>query len=356
MARKFKRGRVWYVKTKDGSGEWKNISCGKNATATDAEIIRRNYDAKELNQRHNIPVRSVSAGLVEQLKIFRETEIPRSNTGRPKGQKSITRYQAIIDNFLRFLYDRTIIKYKDVTPERMRDFFDSLIRLKRSASTYTKHRQILINFFDWSKAHNYCTESPMGLIKNPKREIKPPRFFSTQELMKIFSESKIPYTDIFKFLYLTGLRIGELGNAEINHFIDNTKSLRIPIIEGNKTKRECMQPLNKDAVVIIKRQARYRSQFDTEDARKYIFLNAEGRKLDNANIYRSLSIVLNKCKITDASPHTFRHTCASHLVIKGVSLYVVRDILRHASIRETEIYAHLSKEAIRGAIALLTVS
>jgi integrase/recombinase XerD len=196
----------------------------------------------------------------------------------------------------------------------------------------------------------------MGLIHNPKRETKPPRFFSEAELKAIFSESKPPYTDVFKFLYLTGLRIGELGNAEISHFINDTESLRIPVMEGNKTKRECMLPLNKDAISIIKRQAMYRAAFDTEDALRYIFLNAGGRKLDDANIYRNLSKVLSKCKIINASPHTFRHTCASHLVIKGVSLYIVRDILRHASIRETEIYAHLSKEAVRGAIALLTAS
>lgn len=228
--------------------------------------------------------------------------------------------------------------------------------LQRSASTITKHRQILINFFDWSIARTYSVESPMGLIRNPKREMKAPRFFSMEELDVIFAESKSPYTDIFKFLYLTGLRIGELGNAEITHFIESTKSLRIPILEGNKTKRECMQPLNKDAILIIKRQEKYREQFETPDARKYIFVNSEGTKLDDANIYRNLSTVLSRCKIQDASPHTFRHTCASHLVIKGVSLYIVRDVLRHASIRETEIYAHLSREAIRGAIALLTVS
>src|SRR5271157_3585587 len=271
MATRFKRGKSWYVKYKDPSGVWKNISCGKNATVADAEIIRRNYDAKELNRRHHVTVRSVSADLHEQLKTFRDQEIPRSNTGRPKGKKSIQRYQAIIDNFLEFLNDRAIMKYGDVIPERVRDFFDTLVSLHRSASTITKHRQILNNFFDWSIAKTYCSESPMGLIRNPKRESKPPRFFSEAELKAIFAESKPPYTDIYKFLYLTGLRIGELGNAEITHFIETTKSLRIPVVEGNKTKRECMQPLNKDALSIIKRQEKYRKQFDTPDVKKFIF-------------------------------------------------------------------------------------
>lgn len=356
MATKFKRNGIWYIKHKDGNGTWKNLTCGKAASASDAEVIRRNYDAMELNQRHHAAVRPVSTKLVEQLEIYRDTEIPRSNTGRPKGRKSIIRYKAIINNFVQFLNDRKISEYKDVTPDRARDFIDTLIAQKRSASTISKHRQILINFFDWSIAKSYCSESPMGLIKNPKREIKPPRFFSKDELKKIFAEAKQPYDDIFKFLYLTGLRIGELGNAEITHFVEEIKSLRIPVIEGNKTKRECMLPLNKDAIDIIKRQATYRKQFDTPDAKRHIFVNAEGFKLDNGNIYNNLQRILQHLKIADASPHTFRHTTASHLVIKGVSLYIVRDILRHASIRETEIYAHLSKEATAKAIKLLTVS
>lgn len=110
--------------------------------------------------------------------------------------------------------------------------------------------------------------------------------------------------------------------------------------------------MNADAVAIIEDQ---RKRISSPDSHRYIFVNDHGRKMDNANIYRALKVVMKHAKITNASPHTFRHSCASHLVIKGVSLYIVKDILRHASIRETEIYAHLSKEATRTAIDLLTV-
>jgi integrase len=114
-------------------------------------------------------------------------------------------------------------------------------------------------------------------------------------------------------------------------------------MEGNKTKREEIVPLNISALRIIELRR------GVNDSR-YIFTGLDGVKLRNSRIYNMLSSVLKKHNITNASPHTFRHTCASHLVIKGVSLYVVRDILRHASIKETEIYAHLSKEAVATAI------
>jgi integrase/recombinase XerC len=360
MATRFKRGSVWYVKHKNSAGKWENISCGREASATDAEAIRMNYSAQELNRRHKIKVREVKADLIEQLEIYRDQEVPRPGVRsmRPKGKKSIQRYQAIVNNFIEFCRERDLLTYADITPDRAKDFLESLIALERSASTITKHRQLCINFFDWSIKHGYCNEQPFEDTKNPKKEVKIPRYFSQEELKIIFKNATTPYTDIFRFLYLTGMRTGELCNAELAHFDEAKKELFVPPVEGNKTKdpKRCIVHLNDDAIKIIKRQAGYRSQFSTADSNKFIFVNNEGNKVDNANIYRALLVILKKCEIKDASPHTLRHTCASHLVIRGVSLYIVRDILRHASIRETEIYAHLSKEAVRGAIELLTVS
>lgn len=356
MATKFKRGEVWYVKYKDQSAKWKNITCGRNASATEAETIRKKYDALELNYRHKAPVRKVESGLREQLELFRDNEIPRSNTGRPKGKKSIQRYKAIVNNFIRWLDDNNYAKYSDITSTIIKPFFDGLVDLKRSSSTISKHRQILINFFDWSINQNFCIDNPATSIKNPKRDKKVPRFFSDEELKKIFAAANDQYRNIFKFLYLTGLRIGELGNLEWTDYLEHQKTITLRVIEGNKTKREEVVPLNNDAVKIVEDQKKWKEQFNTKDSHRFIFTNSIGAKLDNANIYRNLLTILKNENILNASPHTFRHTTASHLVIKGVSLYIVKDILRHASIRETELYSHLIKDPIKKALENLTIS
>ena len=339
----------WYIKYKDIDGTWKTKYCGKNATATDAETIRKKYDAEELNRRHSMRVRIIDADIYTQLSHYREEEIPKSRTGRPKSFKGIQRYKAIVDNTVEWFKLKGVKSYSDVTEDIIKGFFDDMVyRLKRSASTIQKHRQILINFFDWSISRNYCTENPVKVINNPKKEKKIPRFFSENELEKIFSEAKTPYRNVFRFLYLTGIRIGELGNLEWTDFIESQKHIVLRVIEGNKTKREEIIPLNKSALAIIEEQKTL-----TAD-NQYIFLNSHGAKLDNANIYRSLEVITKRLKIPNASPHTFRHTCASHLVIAGVSLYIVKEILRHASIKETEIYAHLSREAVATAIEKIT--
>lgn len=349
MATTFKRDGIWYIKYKDHAGAWKNKSCGPNATAAEAELIRKKHDAEEFNRRHDIDIRPVSVDFFEHLDYYREHEIPRSTTGRPKSRKTIIRYQAIPDRFKTWCGTKGYTRYQDLTGDRMRDFFDLLMGQNMSASTISKYREVLTNFFKWSVGKHLCRSVPMDQVKNPKRTKTPPRFFSVAELKAIFEEARPPYLNIFRFLFLTGMRIGELGNSEWSHYIEHLQMLRIPVMEGNKTKREEMIPLNKNAIAILEAQKIITGH------QKYIFLNNKGVKLDNENIRRALIWVMKAKEITDASPHTFRHSCASHLVIKGVSLYIVRDILRHASIRETEIYAHLSREATRSAIDKLTL-
>jgi integrase/recombinase XerC len=341
---------IWHIKYKDPFGKWKKKSCGPDATFAEAELLRNKHISEEFNRRHEIQIRPVSNDLSERLDFYREHEIPRSTTGRPKSKKSIIRYQAIPDRFKTWCGSKGYRTYSDITPGRCRDFFDVLQDNKFKASTISKYRQILIAFFKWSAAQHLCQSVPMDLIKNPKRENKLPRFFSLDELGKIFGEARPPYLNIFKFLYLTGMRIGEIGNAEWGHFLEPVALLKIPVMEGNKTKREETIPLNSSALKILAEQR------SATGHQRYMFLNLNGRKLDNENIRRALGWVLKKHNIANASPHTFRHTTASHLAIDGVSLYIIRDILRHASIRETECYAHLSKEATRAAIDRLSVA
>jgi site-specific recombinase XerD len=348
LATKYKDGRGrWHVKYKDVDGAWKDKFCGTKATATDAETIRKNYDAIELNYRHKMAVRQVQADLKEQLLLFQEHEIPKSTTGRKKSRKGIMTYQALVNTFIEWLDDQGYKYYRDITEKEARAYIDYLVELGRSASNITKARQTLSKFWGWSILQNFSQVDPFKNIPNPQRKKSSPEFYSHDELEQLFSNAKPPYNDIFRFLYLTGLRIGELGNLEWSDYIEAQSMLRIRVIEGNKTKREELLPINSDAVAIIEQQKERRS---TPESYQFIFVNMDGLKIDNANIYRHLMVTKKACKITKGSPHTFRHTCASHLVIDGVSLYVVKDILRHASIRETEGYSHLSKDPVRKAI------
>lgn len=355
MAIKFQRGKVWYVKYKDPSGKWVPISCGKNATKEDAENIRKMYDAREFNNRHNATIKLVTRPLKEAMLDFQINILPRSLTGRTKAHNTIRREKVVIDNVLRWFEDRNISRYDQVNGEILLKYFDYLEAENKAPKTRREERRILKRFYEWSIKEHYTIIDPTTEIINPKRSPGRPRFFSESELKDIFETANMPYQGMFKFLYLTGLRVGELGNLEIRDFIEPSKMILIRIMDGNKTKREETVPLNDAAIRVLKEQLEYNKRFETEDVARYCFINNLGLQIDNNNVYRALSRILKNKKIKDASPHTFRHTCASHLVIKGVSLYIVKEILRHASIKETEVYAHLSKEAVSTAIQILSV-
>lgn len=350
MATKYKAADgFWYVKYKALDGKWKTKYCGKSATASDAETIRKLYDSQELNQRHCATVRIVDTDLYQALVEYRDKEIPKSRTGRPRSRKSIQRYQAVVNNLNEFFQDRGCRQFSEAREEVVREFFDHLVsKLHRSASTVEKHRQVAINIFDWAISRHYITANPATGIPNPKRAESVPRFFSEDELVRIFADAEGQYPNIFRFLYLTGLRTGELRNLRWSDYMEDQRKIVVRVVEGNKTKREGVVPLSDAAVRIMGEQK------GLTGSGEYVFTNSKGVQLSNANIYRHLEVVTKRLNIKDTSPHTFRHTCASHLVIRGVSLYVVKDILRHRSIKETEIYAHLSKEAVATAVQLLS--
>ncbi len=343
MATRFQRGRIWYIRYKMPNGSWQMVSCGKSANSSDAELIRKKYDAEELNSRHKLTIRHIDIDLYTALEEYRKTVITRSQIGKEKARLSIRREQVCIENFVSWAKDQ-IKDFNGCTKDQLEKYFDHI----STKSAVSKHheRRVLNLFFKWSISQGYCKHNPIAEIPDFKIVPKPPYFWSKGQLQEIFKHAVKPYDNIFKFLYLTGLRAGELRNLKWKDINLELKKATILPIEGNKTKRVTHICLSSSAIDILHKQIGVHEE--------YVFVNDSGNQLDNDNIYRNLNRTLIKAKIKEGSPHTFRHTCASHLVIDGVSLYIVKDILRHASIVETEIYSHLSTEAISNAVEKLT--
>jgi|GEM_PF-1297827 Site-specific recombinase XerD len=352
MAYAVKRNKIWYVRFKDEKNVWQYKSCGKMATRVDADYLANEYSAKEMNRHHRAPVRIIQTDLEKALVSFRDDVIPRSVIGIDKQQSSIRREKASFNNFIGFVQDRGLVHFNSFDKEMAQIYMDHRQDQGMSAKTRREERRLLRRFFKWAKKQTYCIEDPTEDLIAPKFQKKKPRFFSEEELMAIFNLAREPYRSIFKFLYYTGLRTGELCNLEWRDYNNKTRTLTIRIVAadkkkrtpGNKTKREETIPINDSADKILQERKA------ANESEQFIFLNHAGNRLDDDNIYRNLMPILRKLNIRDAHPHTFRHTFASHLVIAGVSIYVVKELLRHASVRETEIYAHLAKDSTRSAV------
>ena len=277
----------------------------------------------------------------------------RSPVGIEKQESSINREKAAINNVIKFIKKENIVQMRHFTRSTVEDYMES--RAKMSRRTRREEFRLLKRFFKWAKKKHLISENPIEDMHAPKPQKKPPRYYTMDELESIMDEAKAPYDKIFEFLYLTGLRTGELANLEWRDYDWKNRVLTIRIVAadkkartpGNKTKRVETIPVNDAAhEILVQRKA-------ADDSKRFVFLNAEGNRLDNDNMYRNLKRILNKLEIVEACVHTFRHTFASHLVIQNVSIYIVRDLMRHASVKETEIYAHLSKQSTRNAANLL---
>lgn len=334
----------WYVRYKDPAGRWKTKSCGKGVSKVEATYLANHYSAREINNHHKLQVKVVNESIENALCSFRDIIIPRD-----KAPSSAKREKSVINTWIKYFSLNLITQFKDVSEETIEGFKQARQDIGREPKTIREELRIITKFFKFAMERGYCFENPAILVKKPKKPQTRPRYFSHEELKKIFQTAEDPYRDIFKFLYLTGLRSGELKNLEWSDYNPERHEIIIRIKDGNKTKRECCQPLNKTARKIIEKKKAAKANT------KYIFTNGISEGLDNDNIYRNLERLLKKLDISNASPHTFRHTTASHMVIKGIPIYTVSKYLRHKSVKETEVYAHLANKSLQDAADALTI-
>jgi len=350
MAYVDRRNNIYYIRYKDSAGKWKRKSCGKNMTKREAEYLAKQYSAKELNYYHKAPIRVLNESIFDALNEFRDKVLGREH----KSINSIQREQTVLDNFRAYLNNAQVKRFDEVNAN---EYFDARKASGAAPKTLKEEKRVLSKFYRFAISSHYTEINPVAEVVTPKLVQKHPRFFSKEELDQIYAASKEPYKSIFQFMANTGLRSGEIANLQWNDWNRELNKLTIRIVEGdrkerragNKTKREGMIPLNTKAVDILKAlEAEKRHP-------QYIFTNGIGNQIDNDNIYRVFKPILRKLSINDGTVHTFRHTFASHLAIKGISLYVIKELLRHKSIKETEIYAHLSNEATAKAVSMLNL-
>ncbi|MFC1569123.1 tyrosine-type recombinase/integrase [bacterium] len=178
--------------------------------------------------------------------------------------------------------------------------------------------------------------------------ISAPRYFTELQFQKIIEAIDfIPLKEIVIFAANTGVRISELINLEWTDVNFHKMTIRIANKEDfhTKSKRERNLPLNEAAYDVLSGLPRKSN---------YIFCRLDGKKRDKHFICRSFKATLREIGLGDGfSFHSLRHTFASQLVQKGVSLYMVQKLMGHANITTTEIYAYLAPETFHKIVGVL---
>ncbi|MBP6387021.1 MAG: tyrosine recombinase XerD [Pseudarcicella sp.] len=245
-----------------------------------------------------------------------------------------------------------IIQAENVKDSDLKLFLSYLTELGLEASTQSRILSGIKLFFKYLYLENYISEDPTILIASPKIGRKLPETLSFFEIETMLSVIDLSTPEgarnraIIELLYSSGLRVSELVELKISECFFESEMLRI-IGKGNKMR---LVPVGEEAMkymTIYKESIRKQMNIKSTDT-DYFFLNRRGGKLSRVMIFiiiKDLAVLAGINKTI--SPHTFRHSFASHLVEGGADLRAVQEMLGHASITTTEIYTHLDKSYLQ---------
>ena len=208
----------------------------------------------------------------------------------------------------------------------------------------------LRGFYKYLLRENIITTNPTTYIETPKN-VKPlPTVLSKEEVEKLLNitlNNKYSYRNkaMIELMYATGLRVSELVNLKINDIDIETKLLKTKG-KGNK---ERLIPIGEYAIsIIVLYLHRSRKEFLKNKKSKYLFITNQGDKMTRFQFYNIIRGSAKRIGITTHfSPHTLRHSFATHLLNNGADLRIIQEMLGHSSISTTQIYTHVSKEAIK---------
>ena len=247
------------------------------------------------------------------------------------------------------------IDEKNVKVNDIRNFINHLNNDQISARSQARIISGIKAFYKYLILEDYIKDDPTLLIENPKIGLKLPEVLSVNEIEIIISSIDLSKKHgqrnkaIIETLYSCGLRVTELINLKISNI--NFKEEYIKIIgKGNK---ERLTPIGSNALKYIQiyvNEVRIHQKIN-KGHEDIVFLNNRGSKLSRVMIFTLIKNTLEKCGIKKkVSPHTFRHSFATHLIEGGADLRAVQEMLGHESITTTEIYTHLDKDYLRSNI------
>ena len=257
---------------------------------------------------------------------------------------TVNSYSKDLDNFYIYLKQNNT-EIKKVNYKFLRGYLTVLYDKLYSKKTIARNISTLKSFFKYLKKENIIESNPMNLIKTPKIDKKLPKFLNYDEIEKILS---IPDTTTFlgkrnalilELLYSTGIRVSELVNIKLND-IDLSEEKILILGKGNKERYVLFGSKAKEKILD------YLSE--KTDNSPYLIVNRYGNKITDRGIRKILdSIILEASLSYKISPHTLRHTFATHMLDSGANIEIVKELLGHESLSTTQIYTHVTSESLK---------
>lgn len=255
-----------------------------------------------------------------------------------------------INSYLSDIKEYQEFKKGDILSSTKEDILAYLKTIKNLESTTISHKiSSLKSFFKYYQKREKIKVNPLANIKSPKIAKKLPTYLTLEEVSKLLDvEIKSPYDArnkaILELLYSSGIRISELCNMQTSNY--NSYECIIRLI--GKGSKERIIPLGDYAISVLEDYINnYRTKINKKNINS-IFINNRGDTISRQFIFKVIKKeCLKKGIRKNVSPHTLRHTFATHLLQNGADLRIIQELLGHENISTTQIYTHVSNQELK---------
>jgi integrase/recombinase XerC len=235
----------------------------------------------------------------------------------------------------------------------VRNYMAHLSSKQYSKATIARKLATLRSFYKFLVKRNHLQSNPVTSIRTPKQERKLPRFLEYEDIKRLLetppADSWLGARDraIMETLYSTGVRVSEI--VALN--MDDVDFLSEVIHVRGKGKKERIVPVGASALQSIQHYMEFRNrraQSSTNFDSKVLFVNKHGKRLSTRSVRRKMDKYLEMAGLDPAiSPHTLRHSFATHMLNNGADLRSVQELLGHQSLSTTQIYTHLTTKKLK---------
>ena len=273
---------------------------------------------------------------------------------RGLAENSVLAYQNDVKKLQDFS-ETSKLEVQDITFDHLKNFVKELYDLGLSARSQSRIISGIKQFFNYLVLENEIATDPSELIDMPKIGQKLPEVLSIDEIDALIDAIDLSKNEghrnkaILETLYSCGLRVTELVNLKFEELFFDEGFIRV-IGKGNKQRLVPVSESVEKEIQIYRTTVRVHQTIQPGNE-SYVFLNRRGAKLTRVMIFTIIKDLSEKIGLKkNISPHTFRHSFATHLLEGGANLRAIQEMLGHESITTTEIYTHLDQQFLKEAI------
>ena len=269
---------------------------------------------------------------------------------RGLSENTIASYGIDLKLFLEYLRENEIPSFKQVNKEVIVNYMQAEKNNNKANSSILRSVSSLRKFFQYLAQEKIIEKDPMLLIDTPKKKQHLPQVLTKEEVEKLLHSPNTGQVlglrdrAMLELMYATGLRISEIINLKLEDLHLTMGTLQT-LGKGHK---ERIVPVGDEAIKWINRYLEEaRPKLLKQKRSNYLFLNFHGNNLTRQGVWKNLKAEVRKAGIQkNITPHTLRHSFATHILENGADLRIVQELLGHVDISTTQIYTHLSNKQL----------